>query len=106
MKGWKSIIALALAFEAITCVFRFSLGLQSTRDTGFLGDYTFGFRIHHGYLGLLLLVLVAFLPEGSNARTWGRRTGWALVLSDLIHHFAVLWPITGDPAFHFRYPGH
>lgn len=28
----------------------------------------------------------------------------ALFASDMIHHFLILWPITGSPHFHFAYP--
>jgi hypothetical protein len=27
-----------------------------------------------------------------------------LVISDIIHHFLVLWPVTGSPEFDLRYP--
>jgi hypothetical protein len=30
--------------------------------------------------------------------------GIALLASDLIHHFAILWPLTGTPEFHLKYP--
>jgi hypothetical protein len=29
--------------------------------------------------------------------------GVGLIVSDMTHHFAVLWPLTGDPQFHLRY---
>ena len=108
--GWSRrdvywVIALTVLFEAVTYVFRFGLGLQSTRDTGALKHWTFGLRIHHAYIGLLLLPLALLLPRGHFLRTWGVRVGLALVASDLAHHFLVLWPITGDPAFDLVYPG-
>ena len=28
-----------------------------------------------------------------------------LVVSDLVHHFLVLWPLTGSPQFDLFYPG-
>ena len=43
----------AIVFELMTLVARFGLGLQSTRDTQFLAAWTLGFRIHHGYIGVL-----------------------------------------------------
>ncbi len=70
-----------------------------------IGTLTFGYRIHHGYIGLLLIPLGIALDEGRY------RVGWlcfvigvALFLSDAIHHFLVLWPLTGSPQFDFVYP--
>ena len=48
-------LALAVAMEAVTVFTRFALGLQTTRDTAYIGTYSWGVRIHHGYLGVLLL---------------------------------------------------
>jgi hypothetical protein len=95
-------LALTVLFEAVTCVFRFGLNMQSTRDTGALRHWTFGLRIHHGYVGVLLLG-VALLLRGE-VRKWSIIVGAALIASDLAHHFLVLWPITGDPAFDLVYP--
>ena len=97
------ILALTALFEAVTCLFRFGLGLQSTKDTGFLKTLTFGLRIHHGYIGVLMLGVAGLMPA-NNLRAWVVRIGAALVLSDLAHHFLVLWPITGDPHFDLVYP--
>jgi hypothetical protein len=97
-------LALATAMEGLTCGLRFAAHLQSTRDTAALAHWTHGIRIHHGYVGLALLVLavLAHLP-----RSWKQVVlvlGAALVLSDLAHHVLVLWPITGSPSFDLRYP--
>lgn len=98
------ILGLTLLMEGLTCFSRFGLGLQSTRDTAALKRYTFGLRIHHGYFGVVLvLVAVLVFSEGST-RNWLLRIGGALFLSDLIHHFLVLWPITGDHQFDLKYP--
>ena len=96
------ILRLTLLFEAITSFLRFGLHKESTRDTAKFAKYTFGLRIHHGYLGIVLLLITGFLS--SYRRPWCRRIGWALIFSDLIHHFLVLWPITGSPHFDFVYP--
>ncbi len=96
-------LALALVMEAVTLFFRFGLHLESTRDTRFLAGLTFGIRIHHGYVGLLM-VLLAFIPaRGAALRNGLILLGGALLLSDLIHHFLVLWPITGSPEFDLSY---
>lgn len=96
-------LAFAAAVEVITCVARFGLGLESTRDTSFLSRLTFGLRLHHGYLGALLLIVAIFVRDP----LWRRLlivVGGGLVVSDLVHHFLILWPIVGSPEFHLRYP--
>lgn len=94
--------ALALLFEAVTVFARFGLGLQSTRDTRHLAALTSGFRIHHGYVGALLLLAACRMGPGM-WRDRGLILGVALLVSDLVHHFGVLWWITGDPQFDLRY---
>jgi len=84
---------------------RFGLGLESTRDTAALAAWTFGIRIHHGYIGLLVFALSYLGRLPPRYQSWARIVGVALVVSDLVHHFVVLWPITGDHQFHLRYPG-
>ena len=96
------IVALTSVVELVTCLFRFGFGFQSTRDTAWLAKFTFGIRIHHGYIGLLLILLSTWpRPEW---RIWTFRIGAALLLSDIIHHFVVLWLTQGDPEFHLTYP--
>ena len=97
-------LILTIFFEAFTIGFRFGLSFQSTRDTAVIGLYTFGLRIHHGYIGLFLLPLAWCAPLGLRHALWILAIG--VVLSDLIHHFLILWPITGDPQFDLVYPGH
>lgn len=100
------ILLLTLLFECLTIALRFGLQLESTRDTAStIGWLTFGIRIHHGYCGLLL-VLVAWgiSREAPRLSRWGYVLGWALFLSDMIHHFLVLWPLTGSPQFDLFYP--
>lgn len=101
---WQTVI-LTIAIEAVTCLLRFGFSLESTRDTAnTVGRLTFGLRIHHGYIGVLLLP-IAFAIE----RRWPRLSKLTLVLSlaliasDLIHHFIVLWPVTGSPQFDLFY---
>ena len=105
-----------IVLELITLISRFGLGLQSTRDTQFLAAWTMGSRIHHGYVGVLGLVgviLCGLLLPGAQKGKWRGITrgisGWLLIISagligsDLVHHFAVLWPLTGSPQFDLRY---
>ena len=99
--GWGGIVALIL--EAITIFFRFGLGLQSSRDTQFLAPYTLGIRIHHGYIGILFLLLGWRAKEPSWQKGWWI-LGLGLLISDLLHHFVVLWWTTGSPHFDLVYP--
>ena len=97
--------AVAAIFELITILFRFGLGIQSTRDTAFIGGLTFGIRIHHGYIGLLLMLIAAgVLRKDAGPRHFLMIVGIALLVSDLVHHFVVLWPATGSPQFDLVYP--
>lgn len=98
-------VLLAVAIEAFTLWMRFGLGLQSTRDTGFVGAFTFGIRIHHGYLGILLGLLAWALFRGNiGLKHACYMVAMALFLSDLVHHFVILWPLVGSPEFHLTYP--
>ena len=107
--GWT--VALTLVFEAVTVLFRFGFKLQATRDTvHHVARWTLGLRIHHGYWGVplalagmvLLIVLPGLGPQW--LAVWLVVIGLALIKSDLIHHFLVLWPITGSHDFHLTYP--
>jgi hypothetical protein len=102
---WWS-LALTFIIELVTIVLRFGLHMESTRDTAStIGRLTFGIRIHHGYCGLvLMLVAYCLLTRYPRLARWGLIIGVALLLSDLIHHFLVLWPLTGSPHFDLTYP--
>lgn len=101
----KVSLLFTLLFEGLTLISRFMLKMESTRDTGFLQDFTFGLRIHHSYFGLCLLLLILLKRNlfGKYAR-WVIAMSIALILSDLIHHFLILWPITGSHDFDLFYP--
>src|SRR5205085_1721633 len=57
----------------------------------------------HGYVGAVLL-LIAPLVRVPSVRRGLLVVGLALVVSDLLHHFAVLWPVTGSPHWDWVYP--
>ena len=99
---------LTIVFEVFTCVMRFAIKLESTRDTAStIGRLTCGIRIHHSYIGGLLMPLAcAFWQKYPNAAWWILAIGLGLFFSDLIHHFLVLWPIYGSPQFDLVYPTH
>lgn len=97
---------LAAAIEVVTVVLRFGFRLEATRDTAStLGVLTAGVRVHHGYIGAaLILVSLLRVRMGPALCRWILVLGAALLCSDIIHHFAVLWPIVGSPEFHLLYP--
>ena len=107
LNGWQVIafgLLLAVVFEAITAGLRYGLRLESTRDTTMIGAMTLGLRIHHGYIGLLIIPLAWCFPRGLRHALWMIAIG--LIFSDLAHHFLVLWPVTGSPQFDLVYPDH
>jgi len=103
-------LGLTAVFELVTVLFRFGFKLESTRDTARLvARWTRGIRIHHGYWGvpLALIGIAGLLASGSAAASpavWLVILGLALIKSDLVHHFLVLWPITGTHQFDLVYP--
>lgn len=105
MPTWLLATILTVLFEGVTLLFRFGLKMESTRDTNFLSILTFGYRIHHGYIGVLIALLAWLWPDLlSKYSNWALALGLALIASDILHHFVFLWWLTGDPHFDFRYP--
>jgi len=97
-------LGLAALIELLTCFTRFGLGLRAVDHAHWVIPYTLGVRVHHGYYGLLLALVggVAMLVASRPPRSRGRLlliAGLALALSDLVHHFIVLWAVTGSPEF-------
>ena len=96
---------LTLVIEGVTILLRFGFGLKSSRTTAStIGKVTRGIRIHHGYIGLPLIILAPITWSGwPNVSCWTLIVGISLLCSDLIHHFLVLRLITGDPEFDLFY---
>jgi hypothetical protein len=106
---WHIIIStlfLTTAIEAITLILRYGFHLESTKHTAStIGALTFGIRIHHSYIGFLMLALFPLMSRiPKNVRSYILIIAISLVLSDFIHHFAVLWPVEGTPQFDLVYP--
>ena len=99
-------LTLTYLFELLTLVCRFGMGWEwegvSAENVGRL---TRGIRIHHGFVGLVVALACGVL-RGLLPGFWelGVAVGLALVFSDLIHHFCVLWPLVGHHQFHLVYP--
>jgi len=97
-------LILGVVCEVLTLTARFGMGFESTRDTQWIGDYSFGLRIHHGYVGVLLIIAAALLLRGRpRLKATFLTLGIGLFFSDLVHHFLILWPLTGSPQFDFVY---
>lgn len=101
---WQT-IAWTVILELITVALRFGFALESTRDTAStIGRLTFGLRIHHSYMGIALLPVAMWLERRSPK--WSTiilALGLGLFFSDMIHHFVVLWLVTGSPQFDLLY---
>ena len=50
------------------------------------------------------MIVLGLLFARGPALEWSVIVGAALVISDLVHHFLVLWPVTGNPQFQLFYP--
>ena len=98
---WYWIRVLTVIIETVTCFSRFVLKKESTRDTAFLARYTFGLRIHHGYTGVLLVILCNCLSS-TDVGVWFLRIGWSCIFSDIIHH-CILRLVTGSFQFDLVY---
>ncbi len=97
-------LAVTLAFEAITVLLRFGFNLQANSDLAFLSSWTGGLRIHHLKFGVLLCIIAytsGVAPQWYNALMI---VGTGLIVSDVSHHFLVLWPLTGSHEFNLTYP--
>lgn len=103
---WAWVLGLTAVVEIFTCVLRFGLRLESTRDTAtVLSGITCGLRIHHSYIGgVMVLMAAAIWARKPSVAWWTLVFGLALFFSDMIHHFLVLWPIVGSPQFDLTYP--
>ncbi len=97
-------VAVTLLIEGVTLLFRFGFGLRSSEATQFLKTVTLNVRVHHGYVGLVLFPATFFGFPALPLFGWICATWLAFVISDLIHHFLILWPLTGSPEFDLFYP--
>lgn len=75
------IVLLTVVFEVVTVLLRLGFKLQSKV---WQKKYNV-LRVHHGYIGMVFLVLSFFPPLHA---LW--IVGWALIISDLVHHYTVL----------------
>lgn len=103
----KATVIITTIIESVTLLFRFGLGLKSTEHTAStVGRMTMGIRIHHGYVGLLILLLLILSPALRKNRFFNAAfvIGMSLFVSDVIHH-SLLYFITGSADLDLVYPG-
>lgn len=99
----KKILFLTIIIEAVTLFFRFELGLKLTESTAStIGKLTFGIRIHHGYIGIPLIISKFIFKPKNKFTEQLPIIGWALFLSDAIHHL-ILYVVTGSADFDLVY---
>ena len=96
-------LLLTILIEGAVAILRFVFGFEATRDTVQIQTLFDGLRIHHGYIGVLILVLAGVFREFRGFRNIMLLIGSAMILSDIFHHFVILWPITGSPHFDVYY---
>lgn len=77
------LVALTIFFELVTVLLRLIFSLRSKKIQGDFGIP----RVHHGYIGMALL-LISYITPGLSTVFWV--VGWALIISDLVHHYTVL----------------
>ena len=106
MRIVTSTVIITILMELLTIILRFGFKLESSRDTAStVGRLTFGLRIHHGYIGVLMVVVAwCYIEPNTPCYEWFMIVGISLSISDFIHHVCVLWPIVGNPEFHLIYP--
>jgi len=105
-KRLTAVILLTFVIEAVTLFFRFGLGLESTKHTAStVGKLTMGIRFHHGYAGIILLMLLLTGRfKQHRAADLIFVVGMSLFVSDIIHH-TLLYLITGSADLDLVYPG-
>ncbi len=94
----------ALIFELLTIILRFGFKLNSPTHTKPLAKLTSGYRIHHGYPGAGMLMLIPIFPSPTIISSILIIAGLMLFLSDLIHHSLILPVFAGNHEFDLKYP--
>ena len=104
MVDFNLIFIVLIIVEIITIFGRFVLKIRSM-DIFIKIMKRFGlkrmFHLHHGYIGIILIISSIFYPIIYNYSTLS--IGLAIFLSDLTHHFIVLNFIVGNPEFYIFY---
>ncbi|MBO6512953.1 MAG: hypothetical protein JJ974_03165 [Phycisphaerales bacterium] len=97
-------LAAALLFELATIFLRFGFNLSAPKVTKPLSRFTNGYRIHHGYPGLALLLLIPLFPLSQNMESLAIIIALMLAISDAFHHALILPILSGHHEFDIKYP--
>jgi hypothetical protein len=97
----STILIVAFLIEIITLFGRFFFKLSSKKIYIKLMQ-KFGLKsfvhFHHSFFGLILSFFSFYY-----GLTFLFNLGLGMILSDLFHHFVILWSIVGNPEFHIFY---
>lgn len=94
---WTTVLltaAATLLFELVTCIGRFGFGIRSAQIAPKYRRYTFGVRIHHGYVGAFALPPAFAVSPDPLVQAALLAFAGGLILSDLLHHLVVLPLVT------------
>ncbi len=94
----------ALGFEFVTVVLRFGFKMTSPTHTRRMAKFTNGYRIHHGYPGVVMFMAVPIMPWPTIAGSLVLIAALMLFVSDFLHHAIVLPLCAGGHEFDLRYP--
>ena len=101
MIDFGTVVVIAFCLEVLTLFGRFFLKFSSkvfyiklVKKLGF----RYFIHFHHMFFGMLISSASFFFELH-----FFFNFGLGMILSDMIHHFIVLWLIVGDPEFHIIY---
>jgi len=86
------IIILTILVELLSIALRAIFGPMKDRHKKI--KFKYKIRIHHGYIGVLLLIAYLFYPLD-----WIFIVGISLTIADAIHHFIFLKILTNETEF-------
>lgn len=101
MIDWSLVIISTIIIEIITLFGRFVFK-KSSKENYFKIlkklNARYFIHFHHGFFGVIILLVSYFYGF-----VFLFNLGIGFILSDLVHHFVILWSITGSPEFHLIY---
>lgn len=80
--------------------------MTSPTHTRPIGKLTGGYRIHHGYPGIGMIMLIPLVPFQTVLSSLVIIVALMLFVSDLIHHAIILPIFAGGHEFEIKYPDH
>ncbi|MFH0951969.1 MAG: hypothetical protein V1838_02135 [Patescibacteria group bacterium] len=95
-------LLLAVFFEMVTSLFRFAFYHLVIRFHRTVAILTGGYHVHHAFIGIIFLIIGLIIAD-PGVKNIAIFIGVGLLVSDLLHHFVVLWIVTGQHEFQLRY---